>query len=114
MNKLLNALATLAIGAIGGFLMKHEPGWHIPPQQARRAAAGWLFCALSLYFGYLSYQQAASMLSVGAFDSNSPRIWWPTQAQFWAFIVSVILFADLVYGSNRARRESESVNKEHM
>jgi hypothetical protein len=106
MNKLLIALATLAIGAIGGLLMKNEA--RIQPRQARRAAAGWIFCALSLYFGYLSYQQAASMLSIGAFDSHSPRIWWPTQAQFWAFIVSVILFADLVYGSTQARRESRN------
>jgi hypothetical protein len=80
----------------------------VSTRQARRAAAGWIFCALSLYFGYLSYQQAAYMLSVGAFDFTSPRIWWPAQGQFWSFIVSVILFADLVYGTTRSRKQPES------
>ena len=114
MNKLLIALATLAIGAIGGFLMKNDPAAPISTPQARRAAAGWIFCALSLYFGYLSYQQAAYMLRIGAFDSASPRIWWPVQAQFWSFIVSAVLFADLVYGTTRTRKQSASGVQEDL
>src|ERR1035438_4092578 len=73
LNKLLIALATLAIGAIGGFLLKGNPAAPLPARQARRAAAGWIFCALSLYFGYLSYHEATLMLSLGTFNSNSPR-----------------------------------------
>jgi hypothetical protein len=107
MNKLLIALATVSIGAIGGFLLKGDAAAPLPPRQARRAAAGWIFCALSLYFGYLSYHEATLMLSLGTFNSNSPRLWWPTRAQFWTFILSVILFADLVYGATHTRRQRE-------
>jgi len=105
MNKLLIALATVTIGAIGGYLLKADSAEPLPARQSRRAAAGWIFCALSLYFGYLSYHEATLMLSLGAFDSNSPRLWWPTRAQFWSFILSVVLFADLVYGGAHPRRE---------
>jgi hypothetical protein len=112
MNKLLIALATLAIGAIGGFLLKGNPAAPLPARQARRAAAGWIFCALSLYFGYLSYHEATLMLSLGTFNSNSPRLWWPTRAQFWTFIFSVVLFADLVYGSTHTRRQSGNQPRE--
>jgi hypothetical protein len=113
MNKLLIALATVAIGAIGGFLLKEEPAAPLPIRQARRAAAGWIFCALSLYFGYLSYHEATLMLSMGTFNSNSPRLWWPTRAQFWTFIFAVVLFADLVYGSTDARRQAGNQPEGH-
>ena len=106
MNKLLIALATVTIGAIGGFLLKGDQAAPLPARQARRAAAGWIFCALSLYFGYLSYHEATLMLSFGTFNSNSARLWWPTRAQFWTFIFSVVLFADLVYGATHTRRQS--------
>jgi hypothetical protein len=106
MNKLLIALATVVIGGIGGFVVKRENPSMLETRQMRRAAAGWIFCALSLYFGYLSYHEASVMLSYGVFDAKSPRLWWPTRAQFWTFLTSVILFADLVYGSARSRRQS--------
>jgi hypothetical protein len=106
MNKLLITLATVVIGGIAGFVVKRENPSMIEPRQMRRAAAGWIFCALSLYFGYLSYHEASIMLSYGVFDAKSPRLWWPARAQFWTFLTSVILFADLVYGSARTRRQS--------
>ena len=106
MNKLLITLSTVVIGGIGGFVLKHDPAGASDARQMRRAAAGWIFCALSLYFGYLSYREASVMLSYGVFDAKSPRLWWPTRAQFWTFLVAVLLFADLAYGSVRARRQT--------
>src|SRR5262249_53120219 len=63
MNKLLITLATVVIGGIAGFVVKRENPSMIETRQMRRAAAGWIFCALSLYFGYLSYHEASIMLS---------------------------------------------------
>jgi Ni/Fe-hydrogenase subunit HybB-like protein len=106
MNKLLIALATVVIGGIGGVVLKSDSHVTLDERQMRRAAAGWIFCALSLYFGYLSYQEASIMLSNGIFDAKSPRLFWPTRGQFWSFLISVLLFGDLAYGSHRRRRQS--------
>jgi len=101
MNKLLIAFATVTIGAVGGFMINRDKSAPLSPPQMRRAGASWLFCALSLYFGYLSYQQATWMLNAGVFDPLAARLWWPARAQFWSFLVSIILFADFIYGSIR-------------
>jgi hypothetical protein len=98
-NKLLITLATLTAGAIGGFVLSRDKAFPRSISHRRRAAASWIFCALSLYFGYLSYNEATWMLSLGVFNSYNPRLWWPTQAQFWSFLISVIIFADFIYGS---------------
>jgi len=101
MNKLLIGIATVTIGAVGGFMLNRDKTAPLSPPQMRRAAASWLFCALSIYFGYLSYQQASWMLNYGIFDPLCARLWWPARAQFWSYLVSVTLFADFIYGSIR-------------
>jgi hypothetical protein len=77
MNKLLIGFATVTIGAVGGFMLNRDKTAPLSPPQMRRAAASWLFCAVSVYFGYLSYQQASWMLSYGVFDPLIARLWWP-------------------------------------
>lgn len=104
MNKLLITLATVTIGAVGGFLLNTNKASPVSRDRMGRAAASWLFSALSLYFGYLSYSQAVSMLSMGTFDAYDVRLWWPTRLQFWSFLVSVLLFADFVYGTIRDKQ----------
>ena len=106
MNKLLIALATVTVGAVGGFMLNRDKAAPLPPPQMRRAAASWIFCCLSLYFGYLSYYEATWMLSLGTFNSYNPRLWWPTRAQFWTFLIAILLLADFVYGSIRDKRGS--------
>ncbi|MGA7339712.1 MAG: hypothetical protein WBE72_25710 [Terracidiphilus sp.] len=106
MNKLLIALATVTIGAVGGFMINRDKVVPLPRPQLRRAAASWIFCCLSLYFGYLSYYEATWMLSLGTFNSFNPRLWWPTRAQFWTFLIAVILLADFVYGSVRDKQKT--------
>lgn len=101
MNKLLIAFATVTIGAIGGFILNRDKTHPLPLPHLRRAAASWFFCALSLYFGYLSYQHATLMLKHGVFDPFTARLWWPARGQFWAFLVSIILFGDFIYTSVR-------------
>ena len=107
MNKLLVALATATIGAVGGFLVHRDKDARLTPRQRRRAALSWFWCAASLYFGYLSYQQIAWMLGIGFFDAHNPRLWWPARAQFWTFLAAVVLFADFVYSSVRDKPLTE-------
>lgn len=108
MNKLLIAVATLTIGAIGGMMVNRDKARPLSPPQLRRAVASWLFCALSLYFGYLSYQQGTRMLSHGVFDPFTPRLWWPARGQFWTFLISIIIFGDFVYSSIRGKAAAHS------
>jgi hypothetical protein len=108
MNKLLIAVATVTIGAIGGMMVNRDKARPLSPPQLRRAAASWLFCAMSLYFGYLSYQQATRMLTHGVFDPFTPRLWWPARGQFWTFLVSIIIFGDFVYSSIRGKTAAHS------
>ena len=116
MNKLLIAFATVTIGAIGGFMLNRDKAHPLTPPQLRRAATSWGFCALSLYFGYLSYQQATQMLKHGVFDPFTARLWWPARGQFWAFLVSIILFGDFIYTSIRdkgtQRRDPEAERRD--
>jgi len=99
MNKLLIAFATVSIGAIGGFIVNRDKNHPLKPPQLRRAAVSWFFCALSLYFGYLSYQQGTLLLKHGVFDAFTPRLWWPARGQFWCYLISIILFGDFIYSS---------------
>lgn len=108
MNKLLIAVATLTIGAIGGMMVNRDKARPLDPPQLRRAAASWLFCALSLYFGYLSYQQATRMLNHGVFDPFTARLWWPARGQFWTFLISIIILGDFVYSSIRGKAAAHS------
>jgi hypothetical protein len=106
MNKLLITLATATAGAVGGFMLSRDKVLPLAPEQRRRAGASWMFCAFSLYFGYLSYQEAMWMLSLGTFNAYNPRVWWPTRAQFWTFLVAIIIFADSIYGSIRDKNKA--------
>jgi hypothetical protein len=104
MNKLLIAFATVTIGAIGGFLLHRDKAEPLTIPQLRRAATSWFFSALSLYFGYLSYQEATKMLRHGVFDPLTPLLWLPARAQFWCFLISIVLFGDFIYTSIRDKR----------
>ena len=101
MNKLLIAFATVTIGAIGGFILNRDNSHRLSLPQLRRAATSWFFCATSLYFGYLSYQQATQLLKHGVFDPLNARLWLPARGQFWAFLISLLLFGDFIYTSVR-------------
>jgi hypothetical protein len=104
MNKLLIELATLVVGAISGFVVNRDKNAPLPSAQRRKVTVSWILCGASLYFGYLSYQQATWMLSIGFFNAHNPRLWLPMQAQFWTFLFSVIVFADFIYGGLRHKK----------
>ena len=97
MVKLLLTLATLTIGAISGFVVNHGKSQKFTRRQLRRIISSWSFCAASLYFGYLAYQQASWELYYGFFNAHNPRLWWPIRGQFWSFLIGVVMFADYIY-----------------
>jgi hypothetical protein len=99
MNKLLIEIATLSIGGITAFVLHRDKDVKLNGAQLRRVIASWTLCAASLYFGYLSYQQATLELSYGFFDYSNPLLRWPARAQFWTFLSSVAVFADFIYGT---------------
>lgn len=94
---LLITLATAAMGGIAGFVLNRDKVAALSRRQLRRVLASWTLGAVSLYFGYLAYQQAVAMLANGVFNPSNPRVWVPTRAQFWSFLACVIVFADFVY-----------------
>ncbi len=98
-NKLLTSLATLTIGATTGFLVSLSRSTGLAARQAGKAVASWILAGISLYCGHLAYGQVMWMLDNKFFNLFYPRIWWPTHAQFWTFLFSVIVLADFVYGS---------------
>ena len=104
MNKLLIALATVSIGGITGFVLHRDKSLKFSRTQLRRVIASWTLCAASLYFGYLSYQQVTWELYWGFFDPYNSHLWWPSRAQFWTFLCSVVVFADFIYGSLQVRQ----------
>jgi len=109
MNKLLITFATLTVGAIGGFIVNRDKTHPLKSPQLRQAALSWFFCVLSLYFGYLSYQQGTFLLKHGVFDAFTPRLWWPARGQFWSYLICLILFGDFIYTLIRDR---ETENQE--
>src|SRR5262245_13773767 len=58
MIQLLITLATLTIGGITGYVINRDNTKGLSTPQVRRVVASWGLCAVSLYFGYLAYQQA--------------------------------------------------------
>ncbi len=99
MNKLLTTLATLAIGATTGFAVNRGAAAPLAPADVRKAVASWTLSGVSLYAGHFAYQQVIWMLDQRFFNLFYPRVWWPTQAQFWTFLVSVIVLADFIHGN---------------
>jgi hypothetical protein len=97
MIQLLITLATLAMGGITGYVLNRKETITLSRAQLRRVLASWTLCAISLYFGYLAYQQVVWMLNNGFFNPSNPRVWVPTRAQFWSFLACVVVFADFVY-----------------
>jgi hypothetical protein len=108
MNKLLTTLATLTIGATSAFMINRDSRAELRPGTLGRAITGWVFTGASLYFGHLSYQRVLWMLNGHFFDLFLGTVWWPSRAQFWSFLVGVVVLLDFVRSSiTRARSTLE-------
>jgi hypothetical protein len=102
MTRILLTLATAAIAALGGFLLsRHGAVW--PTSSIALMIATVALAAWSIYFGYFSFDSIRWMLHNNFFNLSNPYVVWPQIAQFWTFLLSVILFAIFVFrGVRRA------------
>ncbi len=94
MNGLLAGLATLALGGVGAFIKERRKMNQGPSPQLVVAAAA---CALSLYFGYLSYRYVIWMLSNHFFNLDNSLIAGTNLMQFSMFFVSIVALVDFVF-----------------
>jgi hypothetical protein len=108
-NKLLTTLATALIGVTTGFLLNRDQKVKLSRGDFRRAILSWSAAGLSLYCGQLSYRQLLWMLGHQFCDVFHDSIWWPTRAQFWAFLISAVALADFVYRTVQATPQTPDV-----
>jgi hypothetical protein len=94
-NNLLTTLCTGLLGALG-FLLIHGR------DASRWTGAKWLGIAsagcsvLSLLFGYMVYLALLDMLRNQMFDLAMPAM-WVRYAQFYCFLLAVMLFGDFAF-----------------
>ena len=95
LNNLLITLGTGILGAMG-FLLTSRPKEHYRPRDLWPAGISAVFVGVSLYFGYLSYQnvQFVLMNSIGTLDTQIVE--WPKALHFYSLLAGVFFFADFV------------------
>jgi hypothetical protein len=94
-NNLLITLGTGLLGAMG-FLLTSKPREHYRLREMWPAVLSAVFVGLSLYFGYISYQNVEFVLlnSVGTLDIDLVQL--PKTAHFYTLLLGVFFFADFV------------------
>jgi hypothetical protein len=92
-TSLLAGFATLSLGGIGALIWDRKKLGKPPTTQLLIAASG---CALSLYFGYLSYRYLLWMLAHQFFDLSSTFVTLTGYFQFGTFFLSLVALADFV------------------
>jgi len=94
-NNLLITLGTGLLGAMG-FLLVNKPKRSYRLKDMWPAILSAVFVGLSLYFGYISYQNVEFVLlnSVGTLDTD--LVQWPKTAHFYTLLAGVFFFADFV------------------
>ncbi|MFY9728851.1 MAG: hypothetical protein WB579_25535 [Bryobacteraceae bacterium] len=94
-NNLLITLGTGLLGAMG-FLLTSKPKQHYSLREMWPAILSAVCVGLSLYFGYVSYQNVEFVLlnSVGTLDTD--LVQWPKAAHFYTLLAGVFFFADFM------------------
>lgn len=104
-NSLLTTLCTGLLGALGFFLIHgHNARRWTGAKWFAIASAG---CAvLSLLFGYAVYLALLDMLRNQMFDLAMPAM-WVRYAQFYCFLLAVMLFGDFAFQTLNVEDEHE-------
>ena len=102
--ELLTTLCTGLLGALGFFWIHGRKGrWTGAKWLALASAA----CAvLSLVFGYMVYLALLDMLRGQMFDLAMPAM-WVRYAQFYCFLLAVMLFGDFAFQNLYVEDENE-------
>ncbi len=104
-SNLLTTLCTGLLGALGFF-------WIHGRDTGRWTGAKWLALAsaacavLSLVFGYMVYLALLDMLRGQMFDLAMPAM-WVRYAQFYCFLLAVMLFGDFAFQNLNVEDENE-------
>jgi hypothetical protein len=93
MDALVTTLATALLGGLGILLTS---GRTIGLGASRLVLASAGCAALSLYLGYVLYLGLLEMLGWSLCLPDLPRIAWVRGAQFYSFLIAVVLFGDFV------------------
>jgi uncharacterized membrane protein YozB (DUF420 family) len=113
MDKLLISLATLIIGVGGAFLVKKfDIEIHQDFPQRALFVLMYYSAALSIYCGYVLYDNMVEMLGNKSFDANhSYLIQLPQNCQFYIFLFSLFCFSIFVIrGVNHQKNESNKTS----
>jgi len=92
-TKLLITLATLILGGVGfilGLTRDAQPKTLPTPGRVAMIAVS---AGLSISFGYISHDMMVWMLSKRFFNLDTAVLYWSRVAQFWTFLVSLVLLA---------------------
>lgn len=96
-SKMLTTFATAVVGAIAALAFK---GTTVKPagRIAKAALLVAVLCAgLSLYFGYIHYQELGWMLHQPSFNAEEWHVQWTARLQFFLFLGSVFAAAYFVF-----------------
>jgi len=93
-----NLLTTLATGLLAamGWLLTSRPKKSSPERGLWPATAGAVCACLSIYFGYISSQNAQWAIENSIPTLDIDKMQWPRQLQFLALLLGVFFFADFV------------------
>ena len=107
MNNLITTLGTGLLGALGFLLMNGRKSVHW--SGAKWLALASAVCvAFSLLFGYVAYLALIDMLRSEIFDLDLPAILWVRQAQFYSFLLAVVLFGDFAFQALHGEDKNEA------
>ena len=93
-----NVLTTLATGLLAamGWFYTNRLSQRYTAREALPAVAGALCACLSIYFGYISSQNAQWLIEYSVGTLDLPKIQWPRNLQFYSLLLSLFSFADFV------------------
>ena len=95
LNNLLITLGTGMLGAMG-FLLTSKPKDHYSPRILWAAGSSAACVGVSMYFGYLSYQNLQFVLTYSVGTLNTGLVEWPKAFHFYTLLGGAFFFADFV------------------
>jgi hypothetical protein len=97
MTNILTSFSTALLGALGVLLLnsKAKRG----PTATWFAFGSGVFAAISMFLGYVVYQEVLTLLWMGTFTPHSLLISWARYGQFFTFLLAFVLFGDFAIQS---------------
>ncbi len=96
-NKLLLGLATSVIAGLGAVVISKYQERRLSAKQKNTVIWTIVLCGVSLYSGYLCYENLIWMLSQKTIALESALVTWPSFWQFAAFLLAVLGLVQFTY-----------------